>query len=313
MEMNIADIQKHFSTGDFESFYIFTGEDIGLMNSYISKMSSKYGGQIIRADTLLEVWKNLTQRSLFKTLEKNIYVVRDDSDVKKHEKLWHRFSSIANGILILIYSDFPSNLKMRKVLEAHVVEFNHLTVAQLVNYITHKCSCIDRDSAEYLAVACESDLGRIDNELFKIKQLQIDTNTSMIQLIDNLVYRTSIFNVFDVIDALLRKDNKVVIEGLNLATDPRGGINRMGFLTILYNTFNTAARVMGNVWDKDIEKRSGIPYFKAKNIWQKCKYTQLSCVNAVKLVQEVESGIKKGRYDEFQGVKMCVLQILSMK
>lgn len=311
--MNIADIQKHFSTGDFESFYIFTGEDIGLMNSYISKMSNKYGGQIIRADTLLEVWKNLTQRSLFKTLEKNIYVVRDDLDVKKREKLWSRFSSITNGILILIYSDFPNNLKMRKVLEGNVVEFNHLTVPQLVNYIMHKCSYMDRGSAEHLVTVCESDLGRIDNELFKIGQLEIKEDTSMIQLIDDLVYSTPTFNVFDVMDAILQKDNKVVVEGLNLATDPRGGINRMGFLTILYNTFNTAARVMGNVWDKDIEKRSGIQYFKAKNIWQKCKYTQASCINAMKLVQQVESGIKSGRYNEFQGVKMCILQILSMK
>ena len=40
--MNILDIQKHFKDGNFNSVYIFTGNDISLMNNYIDKLHKVY-------------------------------------------------------------------------------------------------------------------------------------------------------------------------------------------------------------------------------------------------------------------------------
>ena len=48
--MNVLDMQRHIKSKTFDKFYIFTGEDNSLMNNYIDKISSSYGGKVIRAD-----------------------------------------------------------------------------------------------------------------------------------------------------------------------------------------------------------------------------------------------------------------------
>lgn len=314
--MNILDIQKHFKDGNFNSVYIFIGNDLSLMNNYINKIHKVYGGKLIRPDTLLEVWAGLTQRSLFATSEKNIYVVRDDSDVKKNEKLWSKFDSVKNGILILIYTDLQKTTKMYKTLSDIIVEFNHLTLPQLTNYIMNKLKdveVIDREVASYLATLCDCDLGRVDNEIDKILQLDLNTDCNIYEELDSLVYSTTQFNVFDLIKGIVKKDYKLVVENLNLVEDPKSGINRMGLLTLLYNKFCDISKVIGLPWEKDIEKRTGVKYFIAKDIWTNCKYEPISCLKAMRLIQDTESGIKQGRYLEIQSVSRCILTILSLK
>lgn len=313
--MNVLDMQRHIKSKTFDKFYIFTGEDNSLMNNYIDKISSSYGGKIIRADKLLDVWGDLTQRSMFKTSSKNVYVVRDDKEVTKNEKLWNKFDNIINGILILIHTDLQKNTKIYKSLSEHVVEFNHMTVTQLSHYIVQKYGddeVIDVEVASYLAEQCKCDLGRIDSELDKLKILKYDTNVNMFEVIDSLVYNTPEFNVFDFIDGLIKKDKEFVVENLNLVVDPLSGVNRMGFLTIIYNKFYEAAKVMSCPWDKDVERRTGVPYFVAKKVWQNVKYEPPSLLKALRIIQDCESGIKQGRYIELQAVSSCILSILSL-
>lgn len=313
--MNVLDMQKHIKSKTFDKFYIFTGEDNSLMNNYIDKISSSYGGKVIRADKLLDVWGDLTQRSMFKTSSKNVYVVRDDKEVTKNEKLWNKFDNIINGILILIHTDLQKNTKIYKSLSEHVVEFNRMTVTQLSHYIVQKYGddeVIDEEVASYLAEQCKCDLGRIDSELDKLKILKYDTDVNMFEVIDSLVYNTPEFNVFDFVDGLIKKDKGFVVENLNLVVDPLSGVNRMGFLTIIYNKFYDAAKVMSCPWDKDVEKRTGVPYFAAKKVWQNVKYEPSSLLKALRIIQDCESGIKQGRYTELQAVTSCVLSILSL-
>ena len=313
--MNVLDMQRHIKSKTFDKFYIFTGEDNSLMNNYIDKISSSYGGKIIRADKLLDVWGDLTQRSMFKTSSKNVYVVRDDKEVTKNEKLWNKFDNIINGILILIHTDLQKNTKIYKSLSEHVVEFNHMTVTQLSHYIVQKYGddeVIDVEVASYLAEQCKCDLGRIDSELDKLKILKYDTDVNMFEVIDSLVYNTPEFNVFDFVDGLIKKDKGFVVENLNLVVDPLSGVNRMGFLTIIYNKFYEAAKVMSCPWDKDVERRTGVPYFVAKKVWQNVKYEPPSLLKALRIIQDCESGIKQGRYIELQAVSSCILSILSL-
>ena len=261
------------------------------------------------------MWGDLTQRSMFKTSSKNVYVVRDDKEVTKNEKLWNKFDNIINGILILIHTDLQKNTKIYKSLSEHVVEFNHMTVTQLSHYIVQKYGddeVIDEEVASYLAEQCKCDLGRIDSELDKLKILKFDTDVNMFEVIDSLVYNTPEFNVFDFIDGLIKKDKEFVVENLNLVVDPLSGVNRMGFLTIIYNKFYEAAKVMSCPWDKDVERRTGVPYYIAKKVWQNVKYEPPSLLKALRIIQDCESGIKQGRYVELQAVSSCILSILSL-
>ena len=314
--MNVLDIQRHIKSKTFDKFYIFTGEDNSLMNSYIDKINSSYGGKVIRADKLLDVWGDLTQRSMFKTSSKNVYVVRDDKEVTKNEKLWSKFDNIINGILILIHTNLQKNTKIYKSLSEHIVEFNHMTVTQLSHYIVQKYGddeVIDVEVASYLAEQCKCDLGRIDSELDKIKLLNPDPDSSMYDIIDHLVYSTQEFNVFDFLDHLISRDIKFIVEDLNLVEDPLNGVNTMGLLTFMYNKLYDAAKVMSMPWDKDVEERTGVKYFIAKNIWSNIKYKPESLLTALRIIQDCESGIKQGIYTQQQAVKSCILSILTLE
>lgn len=314
--MNVLDMQRHIKSKTFDKFYIFTGEDNSLMNNYIDKISSSYGGKIIRADKLLDVWGDLTQRSMFKTSSKNVYVVRDDKEVTKNEKLWGKFDNIINGILILIHTNLQKNTKIYKSLSEHTVEFNHMTVTQLSYYIVQKYGdrkVIDEEVASYLAEQCKCDLGRIDSELDKIKLLNPDIDSNMYDVIDHLVYSTQKFNVFDFLDHLISRDIKFIVEDLNLVEDPLNGVNTMGLLTFMYNKLYDAAKVMSMPWAKDVEERTGVKYFIAKNIWSNIKYKPESLLTALRIIQDCESGIKRGTYLQEQAVKSCVLSILTLE
>lgn len=313
--MNIVSLQKQIKSNSFEKFYIFTGEDQGLLNNFIDKMSDVYG-EVIRSEKLLEVWGSLTQRSLFGTSKKSIYVVRDDQEVKKNEKIWGRFKDINNGILILVYTELQKTTKMYKALVDSIVEFNHMTVPQLSSYIMHKEgmeNMFSQDEADYLAETCKCDLGRIDSELDKIKLLNPDPDSNMYDIIDHLVYSTQEFNVFDFLDHLISRDIKFIVGDLNLVEDPLNGVNTMGLLTFMYNKLYDAAKVMSMPWDKDVEERTGVKYFIAKNIWSNIKYKPESLLTALRIIQDCESGIKKGIYTQQQAVKSCILSILTLE
>lgn len=315
--MNLVQLQSQIKSKSLSNLYLFTGEDFGLINAYIDRIHESYGGKLIRSEKLLDVWGGLTQRSIFGTKGNNVYVVRDDGDVKKQEKLWGKlYTSISNGILILVYTDLSKNTKMYKTLSEYVVEFNHMTTPQLVNHIMKQFgdnSIITREHAEYLANTCDRDLCRIDNEIAKIKLLDLKDDCDIYHMIDDLVYSVAEFEVFPFISRLFSKDYKYVLEDLKIIEDPTSGINRIGLLTLLYNKFYEASKVMGLPWDKDIESRTGVSYFHAKPIWTNCKFKHESCLTAMRIIQDTESGIKQGRYSEIQSVSACIVSILTLK
>ena len=82
--------------------------------------------------------------------------------------------------------------------------------------------------------------------------------------------------------------------------------------TIIYNKFYDAAKVMSCPWDKDVERRTGVPYYIAKKVWQNVKYEPPSLLKALRIIQDCESGIKQGRYIELQAVSSCILSILAL-
>ena len=56
--MDIVKLKSQIKSGKLDNLYVFVGEEIGLMNLYISKMSS----EAHRVDNVSGVWKRLTSR-----------------------------------------------------------------------------------------------------------------------------------------------------------------------------------------------------------------------------------------------------------
>ena len=98
--MDIVKLKSQIKSGKLDNLYVFVGEEIGLMNLYISKMSS----EAHRVDNVAGVWKRLTSRGLGKG--KPFYVVRDDKEFMQAEKVWTTAEKmIKYGTLVLLYTN----------------------------------------------------------------------------------------------------------------------------------------------------------------------------------------------------------------
>ena len=300
MELNQA-IGKH----QLNNLYIFTGEEINLMNLYVRQL-----GEYKRVDTVLEVWSKLTSNGKFVKPEFKTYVVRDDMEFLKNEKAWSNVSRIKNGRLVLLYTDIKKTLKFYKHFKDIIVEFKHLTPTQLYLQLEQnpKYSAIanvNKNILEYFIESCNNDLNTIDNEVDKYIRLKDSgvVNTFDKNTIDILITPDPKYNVFQLIDLIMGQDLRAV-EVLQYLVDHEP--NLLGILTLLYANIRRAILVAGN---PDFNK-TGLPYWQYKNIKDKCKISPNKLLHCLRVIQEYDSGIKKGKYGQVDGVQSCVLKLL---
>ncbi len=303
--MDLMELNQTISKHQLANLYIFTGEEINLINLYVSQL-----GEYKRVDTVLEVWNKLTTTGKFARPKFITYVVRDDMDFLKNEKAWKNVDRIENGRLVLLYTDIKKTLKFYKHFKNIIVEFNHLTSTQLYHQLQHDpkysiISSTNKSILEYFIESCNNDLNTIDNEIDKYIRLKecgvvntFDKNT-----IDILITPDPKYNVFQLIDLILGQDMRAV-EVLQYLVDHE--LNLLGILTLLYANIRRAILVAGN---PDFNK-TGLPYWQYKSIKENCKISPNKLLGCLRVIQEYDAGIKKGKYGQVDGVQSCILKLL---
>ena len=303
--MELIELNRAIMEHNLDNFYIFTGEEINLMNLYLNQI-----GDNERVDTVLEIWSKLTSTGKFTKPKFKTYVVRDDMEFAKDEKAWSNISKIKNGRLVLLYTDIKKTTKFYKHFKDIIVEFKHLTTAQLYHQLMQnpKYAIIanaDRNILEYFIESCNNDLNTIDNEVDKYTRLKdsgvvtaFDKNT-----IDTLIIPDPKYNVFQLIDLIMAQNIRAV-EVLQYLVDHEP--NLLSILTLLYQNIRRAILVAGN---NDYNK-TGLPYWQYKKIKEQCKIPPNNLLSCLRTIQEYDAGIKKGKYTQVEGIQSCVLKLL---
>ena len=303
--MELIELNRAIMEHNLDNFYIFTGEEINLMNLYLNQI-----GDNERVDTVLEIWSKLTSTGKFTKPKFKTYVVRDDMEFAKDEKAWSNISKIKNGRLVLLYTDIKKTTKFYKHFKDIIVEFKHLTTAQLYHQLMQnpKYAIIanaNKDILEYFIQSCNNDLNTIDNEVDKYTRLKdsgvvtaFNKNT-----IDMLIIPDPKYNVFQLIDLIMAQDIRAV-EVLQYLVDHEP--NLLAILTLLYQNIRRAILVAGN---NDYNK-TGLPYWQYKKIKEQCKIPPNNLLSCLRTIQEYDAGIKKGKYTQVEGIQSCVLKLL---
>ena len=230
--MELIELNRAIMEHNLDNFYIFTGEEINLMNLYLNQISDNE-----RVDTVLEIWSKLTSTGKFTKPKFKTYVVRDDMDFLKNEKAWSNISKIKNGRLVLLYTDIKKTTKFYKHFKDIIVEFKHLTTAQLYHQLQQnpKYAIIanaDKNILEYFIESCNNDLNTIDNEVDKYTRLKdsevvtafdkntIDTLIQVVNEIDNIndIEQLYIYEPDDIIDVFFDNStfkNNIIINLFN--------------------------------------------------------------------------------------------------
>lgn len=295
--VNLMEFMTHIKEDRLLPFYIFTGEEIGLMNVYLAKMKTP----VKRESSVASILRPLTQRSI--VANDKVFAVRDDKDFLSTESRWKSLEDIKYGTLILLYTKIDGRSKFLKQFSDHIVQFDRMTTTQLMNHFSKKFK-VPANLLEQVIELCDRDYSRIENELDKISRVQLPTE----EAVDSLIHKDLQFEVFEAVDSVIRYQPQRVFEYVQtlIATQD----NVLGFLTLLYNNFAAASRILGTENAK--ESTVNVKQFTINKIKSNFNYSLDSAFEGMTIIGDIVEGIKTGLYTDVVGVQICLLKIFNL-
>ena len=313
--MKIVDVKNQIKSKSPKSFYIFTGDEIEVINIYINKIAECRNLEVVRVDSLSNIYSKFLSKSF---VTKNYcYVLRDDKELLTQEKVWDAISVKGvqgNNIIILILSNVDKRSKFYKRFQNSIVEFEHLSDTVLIKYIKKEIPLNDRNCKRLIDI-CESDYSRILLEVDKIKQYakgfsgNYGFDNFFQMLVDNgTIYQPPKDAIFDFVDSVLKGKS---VKSFELLKNCYGvGESPIVLLSVLYNNVKQVLQVQ-SCTSKDIAKTTGLSTWQVKCAKEKCGYYSIGdLVYFLKLIRRVEKGIKTGEIEEGIAVDYVLVNML---
>ena len=298
-------------------YNIFTGEEVAVQKIYIDKILEGY--KRVDCDSVAQALQKSRTKSL--TGSNRAFIVVDDNLYIKDEKAWeivqNTFTKASKNILIIIYSSIDKRSK--KFLSKNdecIVSFDRLSDDVLVKYI-QKDIALSEENAQKLVELCESDYSRILLEIDKIKSYAYANSKDIfpndafsILLEQGVIYQPIGDITFKLTDAVLRGELDTTEKYLKMAIEKEE--SPILVLSVLYTGFHNMLMVMDlGSNKKDASKRTGLTPFQVgqatKNIGG---YKREEVKKALFIIQDVESGIKTGKYDMETAMQYAILEIM---
>lgn len=311
-DMEIADVKQQIKTGQFDKFYIFYGEEHAIMKIYLEMMAKKGNYEIAYVDSLMDLMTGAKTNSLIQN--RHLYIIMDDKEYLTNEKMWEKFKGLKDDIVVFYYTSADKRLKFWKNNKDRAIEFGKLEDRILIKYIQKKLPLSD-DVCMELIRACEGDYGRILLELDKIDaywqtvkhdKIRYDEDTvAKILFKESAIYRQPKDAIFDFVGAVLERRPAKAYDLLQQSKAV--GEASLVLISVLYNNIKTLLQVQsGKSW-----KELGLNGFAVKNvIAYKNNYSNAELVRAMKLLRDVEKGIKTGSIPDELSVEYFLVQIM---
>ena len=298
--MDIIELKERIIQKDLNNFYVFTGTEIGIQKIYLEQMSKVFNMPITRVNSVVEVYSKCTSKSLFGS-SCGFYVIRDDTDIMKQEKVYETLSDdIGDNVIVLLYEKIDSRLKFGKYFKDVTVNFEKLSNEVLKRYIKKECPMNENHLAELSnEVSGSYDIALL--EVDKIKKyadaLGIDYDRSLERLIDlGAIYQPEESNVFEFTDAFMSKQIDKVLHLADVLLS--SGVQSINILGTLYNTVKTVLLIQV-CQNNDVSSTTGLDnrqvYFNKKYVG---KFSSEHLVYLLKLIAGVIDDIKNGLIDD---------------
>lgn len=310
--MEISQIKSDIQTNNIKSMYIFTGEELEVMNIYLKQMSTHSGKQLVRMDSFKQIYNSCKSPKMMS--ESKLYIVRDDNEILTNEKIHNLLNNmewIRNNILVVVFTSVDKRSKFYKTYKTTIVEFNTLESRILKKYIQKQIALSDKN-CDKLIDLCESNYGRILLEIDKVhtyalcKKVSHDKAFELLSQ-DGTIYKPSKDAIFDFVDAILNRSSKC-FDLYRQCVEV--GEASLVMLTVLYNNVKQTLQIQV-CESKDISKTTGLTGWQI----QCCKkyvgnYKTKELIRIMKLIRSLEIGIKTGKIEEQLTVPYLLVNIL---
>lgn len=311
--MNITDVKTDIKNKTIKPYYIFAGDEIEVQRIYINKMAEVLEYDVVRADSIADVWSNIISPTLFD--KPSVYVVRDDKDLLQDEILQRQIeqNKLNDNVIINLLSTIDKRTKFYKSNSDKIVLFERLSTEMLIKYCNRLTTLNKRNCERFIAI-CENDYARILLEIDKIKQYQAKfSNLSDDEIFEQFVADGTISippkdAIFDLVDAILKRQ---VDRVYNLYEQCKAvGEANMVILTVLFTNTKQVLQVQA-CEGSDISKSTGLTGWQIKNAKDKLGYySNAELKDILRLIQKVQKGIITGKIEDDMSVEYLLVNIL---
>ena len=303
--MDVLTLKNQIKNKNLDSFYIFIGPELTLLNYYIKMMAEFTDSDTVRLEDVKELIKRLGTKSMLKS--RHIYVLRDCKDFLSSDELQAKFEHFraSDSVVILVYTAVDKRSKLYKKFQDKFVQFDYMTEDVLVKYVQKEINLSDRN-CRLLINICDRDYGRILLEIDKIKKYaegnitlikNVENNAFEILLNSGVIHVDPQDRIFDFVDAVLRYKPKKSFEIYEECVD--AGENTFVFLVNLYNNAKNVLQYQLCRNRGDLEKITGMSSTQAYHAKNKSGiYSNDDLLYFMELLQKCDIAIKRGTIDE---------------
>ena len=296
--MNLMELKKSLSEKKINKLYIFTGDEIAVMDIYIDKICKAFDGDIVNAGSLSSVVNRLKSKSLIFN-DKALFIIRDDKEVTSAEKIWESLKKGTfqkNNTILLVYNNIDKRGKFYKEFIDYIVSFEPLSTEILLKYV-NKDLKLSKDKAEYLIHICQNNYNKLLLEMDKVKCLASNKNISDEQAFDMCVKGNAFYippegEIFDLLNAILNGNIKETYNQLQLFV--KRGDNPLAILSLLHTNLKAILQVQCMQGKKEIVQATGLQYYQVKGTYPFINlYSEEELIRMIKINRFCEKSIKQ--------------------
>ena len=310
--MNLAELKKSIVDKTFENVYVFTGDEIKIMNIYVHQIAKVQNRTLVRKDTVSEIFKTLKISKL--TKESNVYVILDDFAFLKEEKYWEQLmTATKDHTIILIYSSIDKRGKFYKTYKDKICEFEKLNETMLAKYIQKEIT-LDTELAKELSLMCDNSYNRILLEVDKLKHLAEVYNINHGEafgkmLKEGLIYTQETEIVFKLVDAICKRDVETTFKLLkDLDVNKESPI---AILSLLYTNIKSMLLVSVCPPGVKVSETTGLTGWQIKTAYEKGKnYEPSELLYIMNTIKFTDEAIKIGKIEPQYAIPYLITNVM---
>lgn len=303
--MVAEEFSKLLKKGNLASFYIFAGEEKSRILRCIKAIKSYKEVKVSSIDTLVKMY---ISNDIFGDRKLLIYEGEDLC-----EQTLSILQQESRNMAIIIMKSIDKRKKIYKTL-TNVVEFGKMSESGLTRVLDDALGVeLDPNLVNKVITRCSGDLGRVENEGKKLRNL-VDLGVPITkEVIEEQIAPTSEEVAFDLVNAIVTRDKVRAIHLINELHITKE--NPVVILLLLYRQFRNILIIQGykDETPKEIAMKTGLSVgliYAIKGNIGRFSMSQLGKI--LELIYEADTKIKKGQLDMTIGLDLVAIKILAM-
>jgi DNA polymerase III delta subunit len=304
--VELAELKNSILNRKLNNFYIFTGDELGLIDLYLSEMKKVLKCQEERQENVYDYISTGRIKS-FIPVGNKLVIIREDKKFTTQEEIWDKLFR-RRGNVVLIYSSIDKRSKFYKKFEEYTVTFDRVDKSILKPKVRSLIGLNDKN-IDILLDCCQMDYARILLEIDKLKLFkEYDVDKLFIKFVnEGAIYREIPDSIFNFSDAVINRNKAKSFreyENCRLTAEPN-----IRLLSVLYNNFRQ--QIGFQMSKSPTPESTGLNSFILNLCRNRAnKYTNKELIRALTLLRKIDTAVKTGLMDEEQSVTYFLVEIL---